>query len=130
MDKPATPYGDTHPTELSTPVPREEVHNRRISCNGFVREDGLYDIEAELTDNKTYPFPTEFRDDVTPDQFIHHMKVRVTVDRDMKVHAAEALTIAGPYAVCIRHRDQQWSAPRRHGPSCRGPRSPAPSYGG
>ena len=73
MNKPATPYGDAHPTELSTPVPREEVHNRRISCNGFVREDGLYDIEAELTDNKTYQFPTEFRGDVTPDQFIHHV---------------------------------------------------------
>ena len=41
MDKPATPYGDTHATELSTPVPREEVHNRRINCNGFVREVGL-----------------------------------------------------------------------------------------
>ena len=105
MDKPANPYGDAHPTELSTPVPREEVHNRRISCNGFVREDGLYDIEAELTDNKTYPFPTEFRGDVTPDQFIHHMKVRVTVDRDMKVHAAEALTISGPYAVCPTAND-------------------------
>ena len=105
MDKPATPYGDAHPTELSTPVPREEVHNRRISCNGFVREDGLYDIEAELTDNKTYPFPTEFRGDVTPDQFIHHMKARVTVDRDMKVHAAEALTISGPYAVCPTAND-------------------------
>ena len=105
MDKPATPYGDTHPTELSTPVPREEVHNRRISCNGFVREDGLYDIEAELTDNKTYPFSTEFRGYVTPDQFVHHMKVRVTVDRDMKVHAAEALTISGPYAVCPTAND-------------------------
>ena len=105
MDKPATPYGDTHPTKLSTPVPRKEVHNRRISCNGFVREDGLYDIEAELTDNKTYQFPTEFRGDVTPDQFIHHMKVRVTVDRDMKVHAAEALTISGPYAVCPTAND-------------------------
>jgi len=100
MDKPASPYGVDHPTELSRPVPREEVHNRRISCNGFVREDGLFDIEAEMTDNKSYPFPTEFRGDVTPDQFVHHMKVRVTVDRDMKVHAAEALTIAGPYAIC------------------------------
>ena len=105
MDKPAKPYGDTHPTELSTPVLREEVHNRRISCNGFVREDGLYDIEAELTDNKTYSFPTEFRGDVTPDQFIHHMKVRVTVDRDMKVHTAEALTISGPYAICPKAND-------------------------
>jgi hypothetical protein len=105
MDKPATPYGVNHPTELSQPVPREEVHNRRVSCNGFVREDGLFDIEAEMTDNKSYPFPTEFRGDVTPDQYVHHMKVRVTVDRDMKVHAAEALTIAGPYAICPTAND-------------------------
>jgi len=105
MDKPATPYGPDHPTELSPPVPREEVHNRRVSCNGFVREDGLFDIEAEMTDNKSYPFPTEFRGDVTPDQYVHHMKVRVTVDREMKVHAAEALTIAGPYAICPTAND-------------------------
>lgn len=105
MDKPATPYGENHRTELSPPVAREEVHNRKISCNGFVREDGMYDIEAELTDNKTYSFPTEFRGDVTPDQFIHHMKVRVTVDREMTVQAAEAITIAGPYAVCPTAND-------------------------
>ena len=105
MDKTATPYGDAHPTDLSPPVAREEVHNRRISCNGFVREDGMYDIEAELTDNKTYPFPTEFRGDVTPDQFIHHMKVRVTIDMTMTVQAAEAITIAGPYAVCPTAND-------------------------
>ena len=105
MDKPATPYGADHPTELSPPVPREEVHNRRVSCNGFVREDGLFDIEAEMTDNKSYPFPTEFRGDVTPDQYVHHMKVRLTVDREMKVHAAEALTIAGPYAICPTAND-------------------------
>ena len=105
MDKPATPYGADHPTELSPPVPREEVHNRRVRCDGFVREDGLFDIEAEMTDNKSYPFPTEFRGDVTPDQYVHHMKVRVTVDREMKVHAAEALTIAGPYAICPTAND-------------------------
>ena len=105
MDKPVPPYGDTHPTALGTPAPREEVHNRKINSNGYVREDGLYDIEAELTDNKTYSFSTEFRGDVKPDQFIHHMKVRVTVDRDMKVHAAEALTISGPYAVCPTAND-------------------------
>ena len=105
MDKTATPYGEAHPTDLSPPVAREEVHNRRISCNGFVREDGMYDIEAELTDNKTYPFPTEFRGDVTPDQFIHHMKVRVTVDTAMTVQAAEAITIAGPYAICPTAND-------------------------
>ena len=105
MDKTATPYGEAHPTDLSPPVAREEVHNRQISCNGFVREDGMYDIEADLTDNKTYSFPTEFRGDVTPDQFIHHMKVRVTVDTAMTVQAAEAITIAGPYAICPTAND-------------------------
>ena len=105
MDKTLTPYGEANPTNLSPPVAREEVHNRRISCNGFVREDGMYDIEAELTDNKTYPFPSEFRGDVTPDQFIHHMKVRVTVDTAMTVQAAEAITIAGPYAICPTAND-------------------------
>ena len=105
MDRPATPYGDDHTVRLSPPAPREEVHNRRISCNGFVREDGQYDIEAEITDNKTYSFPSDFRGEVTPDQFVHHMKVRVTIDRSMTVTAAEAITISGPYAICPTAND-------------------------
>lgn len=105
MHRPATPYGDDHTVTLSPPAPREEVHNRRISCNGFVREDGQYDIEAEITDNKTYSFPSDFRGDVTPDQFVHHMKVRVTIDRSMTVTAAEAITISGPYAICPTAND-------------------------
>jgi len=105
MDRPATPYGDDHTVTLSPPAPREEVHNRRIRCNGFVREDGLYDIEAEITDNKTYSFPSDFRGEVTPDDFVHHMKVRVTIDRSMTVTAAEAITISGPYAICPTAND-------------------------
>ena len=100
-----TPYGDHYPTDLSSPTSREEVHNRRISCNGFVREDGLYDIEAEITDNKTYAFPTSFRGDVTPDMFVHHMKVRVTINPELEVVAAEAVTVAGPYAICPTAND-------------------------
>ena len=105
MDRPATPYGDNHTVMLSQPARREEVHNRRISCDGFVREDGQYDIEAELTDNKTYSFPSDFRGEVTPDQFVHHMKVRVTIDRSMTVTAAEAITISGPYVICPTAND-------------------------
>ena len=100
-----TPYGDDYPTDLSPPTPREEVHNRWISCNGFVREDGLYDIEAEITDNKTYAFPTSFRGDVTPGMFVHHMKVRVTINPELEVVAAEAVTVAGPYAICPTAND-------------------------
>jgi len=100
METPPTPYGAGHVTSLSPAVPREAVHKRQINCNGFVRADGLYDIEAELTDHKTYDFPSDFRGTVTPDLAVHHMVLRVTIDRDRVIQHAEAITITGPYAIC------------------------------
>ena len=100
METPPTPYGAGHVTSLSPAVPREAVHKRQINCNGFVRADGLYDIEAELTDHKTYDFPNDFRGTVTPDLAVHHMVLRITIDRDRVIQHAEAITITGPYAIC------------------------------
>jgi hypothetical protein len=100
METPPTPYGADHVTSLSPAVPREAVHKRQINCNGFVRADGLYDIEAELTDHKTYDFPSDFRGTVTPDLAVHHMVLRITIDRDRVIQHAEAITITGPYAIC------------------------------
>ena len=100
METPPTPYGAGHVTSLSPAVPREAVHKRQINCNGFVRADGLYDIEAELTDHKTYVFPSDFRGTVTPDLAVHHMVLRITIDRDRVIQHAEAITITGPYAIC------------------------------
>jgi len=100
VQSPSTPYGDKHVTSLSPPVPREAVHKRQINCNGFVRNDGLYDIEAELTDRKTYAFPSDFRGTVTPDLPVHHMILRVTINKERVIQHAEAITITGPYAIC------------------------------
>ena len=100
METPPTPYGAGHVTSLSPAVPREAVHKRQINCNGFVRADGLYDIEAELTDHKTYDFPSDFRGTVTPDLAVHHMVLRITIDRDRVIQHAKAITITGPYAIC------------------------------
>ena len=100
METPPTPYGAGHVTSLSPAVPREAVHKRQINCNGFVRADGLYDIEAELTDHKTYDFPSDFRGTVTPDLAVHHMVLRITINGDRVIQHAEAITITGPYAIC------------------------------
>ena len=100
METPPTPYGAGHVTSPNPAVPREAVHKRQINCNGFVRADGLYDIEAELTDHKTYDFPSDFRGTVTPDLAVHHMVLRITIDRDRIIRHAEAITITGPYAIC------------------------------
>ena len=105
VQSPLTPYGEKHVTSLSPSVPREAVHKRQINCNGFVRDDGLYDIEAELTDHKTYAFPSDFRGTVTPNLPVHHMILRVTINEERVIQHAEAITITGPYAICPRAND-------------------------
>ena len=102
---PPTPYGDKHITELSSPAIREAVHLRQINCNGYVRDDGLYDVEAELTDHKTYEFPNDFRGTVTPDLAVHHMILRITINSELIIKHAEAITITGPYPICPKAND-------------------------
>ena len=41
---------------LSPPQERELLHSRDIVLRGYRRADGLYDIEAQLTDTKSYGF--------------------------------------------------------------------------
>ena len=85
---------------LTEPAERHLVHNRKISCKGYVRADGFFDIEAELIDSKTYDFPSDTHGMVHKDTPYHHMKVRITVDLDLNVTDAAAITLAGPYQIC------------------------------
>ena len=39
---------------LSQPAERERLHTRVIEINGYRRADGHYDIEAHLTDVKSF----------------------------------------------------------------------------
>ena len=43
---------------LSTPAPRNPLHTREITFQGYARENGLWDIEAHLRDFKFQPFIT------------------------------------------------------------------------
>ncbi|MHA7601906.1 DUF2889 domain-containing protein [Alicycliphilus sp. T452] len=87
---------------LSPPAPRTARHIRRITYQGFEREDGLWDIEGELHDSKTYDLPSRHN----PGRMrragepIHHMWLRVTVDRNLVVQAIESAMDAHPLAGC------------------------------
>ncbi|MDE2580209.1 MAG: DUF2889 domain-containing protein [Rhodospirillales bacterium] len=85
---------------LSPPAPREALHTRTIVINGYRRDDGLYDIEAQLTDTKTYSFPNENRGTIEAGEPLHGMWMRLTVDEDMRIVAAEAATDYAPYGIC------------------------------
>lgn len=85
---------------LSPPVPRKHLHTREIRCFGYEREDGLWDIEGSITDLKTYPFANLDRGTVSPGQPVHHMVVRLTMDKRLVVRDAEAEILASPYNMC------------------------------
>lgn len=79
---------------------RAHLHTRNLEFRGFRRADGLWDIEAHLTDVKTYDFPNAFRGEIKAAEPLHEMWLRVTIDEDFVVQAIEAVTDAGPYRVC------------------------------
>jgi hypothetical protein len=85
---------------LSPASPREPIHHRRIDCRGYRRADGLWDIEGHLTDVKAYAFPNSFRGEIQPGEPIHDMWLRLTLDDDLTVIRAEAVTVDGPFAIC------------------------------
>jgi hypothetical protein len=85
---------------LSPAASRRHLHTRRITCEGFLREDGLWDIEAHMSDVKTYAFSTEYRGTLEPGTPLHDMWIRLTVDESLTVKAIEAVTDGSPYAIC------------------------------
>ncbi len=85
---------------LSPPAPREVLHDRRIECAGYHREDGLWDIEGHIVDTKPFDFETSFRGAVTAGTPVHEMWIRLTIDDRMEVQAVETSTAYGPFPTC------------------------------
>ena len=85
---------------LSPPAPRRHMHTRRIHCEGFQRDDGLWDIEASIVDTKTYEVEEPYRGLRAPGLHVHDMQVRLTLDDEMVVRAIEVATLEAPYAPC------------------------------
>jgi hypothetical protein len=84
---------------LSEASERELLHLRDIAIRGYRRADGLFDIEAEIADTKTYGFSIGPRR-LEPGDRLHNMLVRITVDEHLTIVAAEAATEAGPFLTC------------------------------
>ena len=85
---------------LSPAHPREHCHTREISCRGYRREDGLWDIEGHLVDTKPYEFTSEYRGTTPGGSAVHDMWIRLTIDDDMVIQACEASMESQPYDVC------------------------------
>jgi Protein of unknown function (DUF2889) len=72
-------------------------HTRAIQIEAFARDDGLWDIDAHITDIKTRD--AKLASGVRPaGQPMHDLWMRITVDRQLNVVGAEAVSDAVPYA--------------------------------
>jgi hypothetical protein len=86
--------------QLSKASKRKHIHTRRIECLGYERDDGLWDIEGQITDTKTYSFENEDRGKVEIGEPVHNMLVRLTVDDNLIIQKAEAITTFSPFNIC------------------------------
>lgn len=86
--------------KASSKVARQQLHRRLIDCNGYKREDGLFDLEVTLNDTKSYSFPNEYRHTIAAGEPIHGMLLRVAVDIDLVIHEVEVKMAHTPYRDC------------------------------
>lgn len=75
---------------------RKRMHTRAIRVEAFERDDGLWDLEAVLTDVKDYDLhlTSGLRPAGTP---VHDKRLRVTIDTRLNIVAAAAVSAAQPY---------------------------------
>ncbi|QIL73895.1 DUF2889 domain-containing protein (plasmid) [Diaphorobacter sp. HDW4B] len=95
------PKANTHAAS-SDGVQRVEIHTRQIELKGYQRSDGLYEVEARMSDRKPHAFTTPWSGrTVLAYGATHDMGVRLVFDTDMTVHDVETFTHDAPYPACF-----------------------------
>jgi len=90
---------------LPAPQPRAHLHTRSVVYRGYQREDKLWDIEAELTDSKTYATDHTERGHMPGGMPVHHMLIRVTIDDRMVIREIVTGMDSRPFEECEQAND-------------------------
>jgi hypothetical protein len=86
--------------DLPAPVPRRPVHTRRTSFEGFLREDGLWDIDCTLSDTKADPIHMRERGLLPAGEPVHLLRVRLTVDDGFTIRGVQTGALHTPFQEC------------------------------
>lgn len=86
---------------LTHPNARRGLHSRVIDMQTYLREDGLYDVEARLIDHKPFPFTRPSSPVPVPaGASLHDLWLRVTLDDNYVVQHIEAASDVTPWSLC------------------------------
>ena len=89
------------PPEKTQQKARRLMHRRAIDCEGYLREDGLWEVEARLVDTKPFLQRDRFRGDVPAGAPVHDIRLRLAVDDRLIVRETETNMAATPFPTCI-----------------------------
>jgi len=88
--------------ETGNPTRRRHMHTRTIECNGYLRDDGLWEVEARLRDTKPFSqSASRYREELQPGDPVHDIALRLAIDDGMTIREAQATMRATPYPTCI-----------------------------
>src|SRR5438876_8781685 len=86
---------------LSPPTKRKLLHTPQVTCTGYEREDGLWDIEGHIADVKTDDILNQDGTvKLKAGEPLHNMRLRITVDSSLTIFEAEAHTERGSHREC------------------------------
>jgi hypothetical protein len=77
------------------------MHKRTIECDGYLRDDGLWEVEARLVDTKPFAHHDHFRGELAAGAPVHDIVLRLAVDDSMTVREAGTAMRATPYPTCV-----------------------------
>ena len=84
-----------------TQVKRQLLHRRRIESYGFLRDDGLWEVEATMQDLKANDVHREYDGSLVPkDTPFHDMYVRLILDDSFLIKDIEVSMDAFPFPGC------------------------------
>src|ERR1700712_1437229 len=88
--------------ETGKPTQRRHMHTRSIECNGYLRDDGLWEVEARMRDTKPFSqSASRYREELKPGDPGPDRALRFAVDDNMTIQEAQATMRATPYPTCI-----------------------------
>ncbi len=93
---------------LPKAVTREKMHHRKIDCEGFLRGDGLWDIDVHMVDTRTYDcgYDVLHRGGmIKAGEPVHDMWLRFTIDLDFLIHDVQAASDQTPFRICPQAAD-------------------------
>jgi len=87
--------------ESHTPAPpaRRLLHTREIVCHGYLRDDGLLDVEGTMKDIAPAGSDLFFKR-LAPGDHLHRMRITLTVDTDLVIRQVNVHTEAAPTPYC------------------------------